>query len=178
MIETLAVVLELIEEQALRVPRAALRPLLVVVSLALATYLPSIAIILMWVAVVRYLPMALYERQGRHWARTAWRRTEQHANALSEALTRSLERSAELEQELERLKANQRSSRSAQGDPLYRKVGLHEAAPDWLIVAARRAYRGRLHPDRHPQHRAQAHDRYLRAEAVFDAIAEQRAAKA
>lgn len=53
---------------------------------------------------------------------------------------------------------------------LHRKVGLHPGAPDFLLIAARRAYRMALHPDRHARHARQAHKRYLQAEAVFDEI--------
>jgi hypothetical protein len=50
-------------------------------------------------------------------------------------------------------------------DPLYRRVGLSEAAPDWLITDARRAYRKKLHPDGHPAHRKQAcHERFVEAD--------------
>ncbi|WP_462118944.1 J domain-containing protein [Methylorubrum extorquens] len=55
-------------------------------------------------------------------------------------------------------------------DPLYHSLGLHPGSPDWLVVAARRAFRTRLHPDRHPRHRQQAHERFTRAEAQFDLI--------
>lgn len=55
---------------------------------------------------------------------------------------------------------------------LHARVGLAENAPEWLVTSARRAYRSRLHPDRHPPHRRQeAEDRYKLAEQVFDEIA-------
>jgi len=57
---------------------------------------------------------------------------------------------------------------------IYQQVGLHPRAPEFLITAARRAYRGAIHPDRHPRHRQQAHDRFIKAEAAFDRIAELR----
>lgn len=53
---------------------------------------------------------------------------------------------------------------------LYRKVGLHPGAPEFLVIAARRAYKLSLHPDRHLRHARQAHERYLQAEAVFEEI--------
>jgi hypothetical protein len=58
---------------------------------------------------------------------------------------------------------------------LYRKVGLQPGAPEFLLIAARRAFRLALHPDRNPRHARQAHERYLQAEAVFDQIARLRA---
>lgn len=54
---------------------------------------------------------------------------------------------------------------------LYRRVGLSPAAPAWLVQAAQRAYRARLHPDRHPpQFKQAAEQRFKAAEAVFAEI--------
>lgn len=55
---------------------------------------------------------------------------------------------------------------------LHARVGLSETAPAWLVTSARRAYRSKLHPDRHPPHRKdEAERRYKQAEQVFDEIA-------
>lgn len=69
---------------------------------------------------------------------------------------------AEAEAEAEMLRAELQRCRSAaaaaEPDPktaLYRRVGLADSAPEWLIRAARRAYRVALHPDQHPPHRKQ-----------------------
>ena len=69
---------------------------------------------------------------------------------------------AEAEAEAETLRAELQRCRSAaaavEPDPktaLYRRVGLADSAPEWLISAARRAYRVALHPDQHPPHRKQ-----------------------
>jgi hypothetical protein len=85
----------------------------------------------------------------------------------------------EAEAEMETLRAElQRcrwASTAAEPDPktaLYRRVGLADGAPEWLISAARRAYRVALHPDKHPAHRKQEAERRLKiAEGVFDQIA-------
>ena len=73
--------------------------------------------------------------------------------------------------EIERL----RSAAASEPDPraaLYYKVGLVPSAPGWLVLAARRAYRVALHPDKHPAHRKQEADRRFKlAEATFDEIA-------
>jgi len=54
---------------------------------------------------------------------------------------------------------------------LYRMVGLHEGCPDFLLQAARTAYRKALHPDGQPEwHRAEAERRFKQAEEVFAAI--------
>lgn len=55
---------------------------------------------------------------------------------------------------------------------LYGRVCLSPRAPEWLVVAAQRAYRTALHPDRHPAHRKpEATRRFALAEEVFDQIA-------
>lgn len=76
-----------------------------------------------------------------------------------------------LRSEIERL----RLPAASEPDPkaaLFRRVGLNESAPDWLISAARRAYRVALHPDKHPVHWKQEAERRLKmAEGVFDQIA-------
>jgi hypothetical protein len=54
---------------------------------------------------------------------------------------------------------------------LYAKVGLHEACPDFVLRAARTAYRKALHPDGQPErHRADAQRRFIEAEGVFEEI--------
>ena len=71
--------------------------------------------------------------------------------------------------EIERL----RSAAASECDPkaaLFRRVGLNDSAPQWLIAAARRAYRVALHPDKHPAHRKQEAERRLKmAEASSSA---------
>jgi|ThiBioDrversion2_2_1062182.scaffolds.fasta_scaffold29576_2 hypothetical protein len=73
--------------------------------------------------------------------------------------------------EIERL----RLAAASECDPkaaLFRRVGLNDGAPQWLVAAARRAYRVALHPDKHPAHRKQEAERRLKmAEGVFDQIA-------
>lgn len=85
-----------------------------------------------------------------------------------------VEAEAEVEKlrgEIERL----RSAAASEPDPkaaLFRRVGLDENAPHWLVAAARRAYRAALHPDRHPfRHKSEAERRFIEAEAIFDQIA-------
>jgi hypothetical protein len=54
---------------------------------------------------------------------------------------------------------------------VYAKVGLHEGCPDFVLQAARTAYRKALHPDGQPErHRAVAQRRFIEAEAVFEEI--------
>lgn len=42
-------------------------------------------------------------------------------------------------------------------NPVYRRVGLHQDAPEWVIVAVRKAYRKHLHPDGHTAGQTQGH---------------------
>lgn len=88
---------------------------------------------------------------------------------------------AERDAQIADLKVDLVQARSASGarpetpeQCLHRKVGLHPGAPNFLLIAARRAYRLSLHPDRHARHAKQAHERYLQAEAVFDQIEKMR----
>lgn len=77
-----------------------------------------------------------------------------------------------LRTEIERLHASRPVSEPDPKAVLYGQVGLNPAAPEWLILAARRAYRTQLHPDRHPAHRKrEAERRFVLAEQVFDEIA-------
>lgn len=74
--------------------------------------------------------------------------------------------------EVERLRTSRPVSEPDPKAVLYGLVGLNPTAPEWLILAARRAYRTQLHPDRHPAHRKrEAERRFVRAEQVFDEIA-------
>lgn len=58
-----------------------------------------------------------------------------------------------------------------QANPLYRRVGLDEDAPERVIHAVRRAYRAKLHPDRHrPRVREDAERRFKETESIFDRI--------
>ncbi|MBM6583993.1 hypothetical protein ILT44_27720 [Microvirga sp. BT689] len=54
---------------------------------------------------------------------------------------------------------------------LYAKVGLHEGCPEFVLQAARTAYRKALHPDGQPErHRVEAERRFVEAEGVFEEI--------
>lgn len=54
---------------------------------------------------------------------------------------------------------------------LYSMVGLREDCPDFVLQAARTAYRKALHPDGQPeQNRAEAQRRFVEAEGVFEEI--------
>lgn len=92
---------------------------------------------------------------------------EGHAVMLAERDTRI----TRLEADLAQARLISTTPSETEEDRLYRRVGLHPQAPEFLVHAARRIYRTQLHPDRHQQHARQAHQRFIRAEATFDDIA-------
>jgi hypothetical protein len=84
--------------------------------------------------------------------------TQREADALRTAKER-------LEHDLKNAKAAKMCNRP---NPLFRRVGLDESAPEWVVMAVRRAYRKRLHPDAHPEGRKrEAERRFKEAEQVF-----------
>ena len=92
---------------------------------------------------------------------TDLREARREANTLRAAKGR-------LECDLTNAKGAQTHSTS---NPLFRRVGLDENALEWVVVAARRAYRARLHQDVHPAHRnAEAERRCKLVEEVFAEI--------
>ncbi|CAO4170563.1 J domain-containing protein [Methylorubrum aminovorans] len=179
MIALVCFLVESLEEQVLRLRSVTvMRAILVILSLVMLSYAPMIGGLLIWAATVRYAPMALHERQKRHRIALARKAADDNAAAVSEVLRRLQAHTVALEQEIDRLRASEATKNRMATDPSYRSVGLHERAPDWLVIAARRAYRTYLHPDRHPRHREQAHDRFVQAETVFDTIYAQRQIRA
>jgi hypothetical protein len=80
-----------------------------------------------------------------------------------------------LRSDKERLERDVQSARAAQTDNrpnlLFRRVGLDEGAPEWVVVTVRKAYRKRLHPDTQPERRkCEAERRFKEAEQVFEKI--------
>lgn len=64
-------------------------------------------------------------------------------------------------------------------DPLYRRVGLDRDCPDFVLKAARRAYRVTLHEDKHPpEHKRVAYEKLVAAEQVFDTLFQRRGLRA
>jgi hypothetical protein len=88
----------------------------------------------------------------------------QRVSALQDSLSQSQEQVRSLQQEL--------SPRShATGNPAYRRVGLAENCPEFLLKAARRAYRQHYHPDPRPPHeKVEAEQKFKEAEGVFDTL--------
>lgn len=132
-----------------------------------------VALTLGWAGLIRYAPRALRIVREHDELREACRAAEIAAAEAGTGLDEACQRIAELEGELAKAQAAIRLVRVP--DPLYHRVGLHSDSPNFLIVAARRIFRSKLHPDRHPaRHRQQAHERFVRAEATFDTIYRER----
>ncbi|MGH1570892.1 hypothetical protein ACRAWG_09715 [Methylobacterium sp. P31] len=141
--------------------------------LVIATALPPwLTILVLWSAALRYVPLIASAARRHKRARRALEvERESHVAILAERNAQI----AALEVNLARARSNAGVGQETEEERTYRQVGLHRRAPDFLITAARRAYRAALHPDRQLQrHRQQAHQPYLQAETVFERIVELR----
>lgn len=59
----------------------------------------------------------------------------------------------------------------ASADPHHVEVGLHQSAPDFLVRAARTAFRKAYHPDTKPENeKATAETTFKRSEAAFERL--------
>lgn len=166
-----------IEIAILRMPGWVLRlGLAVTMLITMTTLSPIIYGPLLWVLASRYFRLTeiVVEELGQQ-CRTQRRLEEDqegHAVVLAERDTRIMS----LEADLVAARVSARRTVERDGDPVYRRVGLSPSAPDWLVQAARTAYRRRLHPDVHPpHHRPHAHDKFIRAEEAFERIGRLRA---
>lgn len=148
--------------------------LAVTIAAALATLPLMIGGPVIWVLSMQFVMLS--ESLGRvlgehHWAR---RRVETERDENAALLAERNAQIASLKAELAQARSNSGVRQETDEERTYRHVGLHPRAPEFLVTAARRAYRSRLHPDRHPGHRSEANSRYLKAEAAFERIAELR----
>lgn len=168
MLAPLTGLLDGVEQALARKPRM-LRALLVGTAVAVFVFGPWwLWPCLGWVLVLRYVPLAverggeLQQERSAHLEARAAARTAEAAVRQARMTIMSLRR--------EQAQAAQAGQDDNPTDPLHHAVGLHPRSPDWLVVAARKAYRSRLHPDRHPRHRHQAEQRFVKAERVFEQI--------
>jgi hypothetical protein len=124
------------------------------------------AVSIMLTIVIGYLLLALFGCLGDE---------QESAAALAEAQ----EQLRHAEQRIEALRRTlasvgrshgPQSGRSDAQSP-YRRVGLAEDCPDFVLKAVQKAYRVNLHPDLQPAaQKAEAEKRFKQAEAAFDQI--------
>lgn len=152
-----------------------MRTLLILAALAWAISLPWMAmfgyIVLIIIAVAGlWLISVSLERRAASKSSAGNTIDANYVTVLENMVVEAEAEVEKLRDEIERL----RSAAASEPDPkaaLFRRVGLNESAPQWLVVAARRAYRAALHPDRHPfRHKIEAERRFIEAEAIFDQI--------
>ena len=96
--------------------------------------------------------------------------TEAELQARIRALQAELTRVQDAEEALRRQLAGFRRHGAAEAPPSdHARVHLAESAPDWLIAAARTAFRKQYHPDRHQDEatRRRAHQAFVEADAIF-----------
>lgn len=144
------------------------------IAAAMATLPIVIAGPVIWVCSMQFVMLAesVSRVLGDH--RRAQRRADTAHERNAAHLAERDAKIASLAAELAVARSNSGARRETEEERTFRQVGLHPRAPEFLITAARRAYRSRLHPDRHPRHRSEAQDRYLKAEAAFEEIAKLR----
>ena len=107
-------------------------------------------------------------------------RVESAANAYERAYTEAQLRISELEAFEQRAKEAEERVRILEKDlarsgkvrnSLFRRVGLDEDCPNFVLQAVRRSYRKQLHPDtKATQHKGAAEMEFKEAEEVFDAL--------
>lgn len=160
----------------LKMPRWKVRVWLAVVITLVLTSLPGpVAGLALWMLALPYLMMAETLARMIGEAHRERRRLEaEHEGRISLLVERDT-RIAALEADLVQSRSASTTHRETAEQVIFRKVGLHPGAPEFLVLAARKAFRLALHPDRHPRHRQEAHDRFIEAEATFDKIARLRA---
>lgn len=150
-----------------------MRTLLVLAALGWLMSLPWQVVlfcVVIMIAGVSYIMLRLHTLPDRHGGRKAGI-DHHYVAALESMVVEAEEESDRLRTEINRLRASCPVSEPDPKVALFRRVGLSPAAPEWLVLAARRAYRTQLHPDRHPPWaKEEAERRFKRAEATFDAI--------
>ena len=163
------------EIRVLTMPGWRLRIWLAATIVAALTMLPlSIAGLTLWVVSLRYMMLTETAAYRLSEYRRATRRLRIDLDETAALVAERETRIAALEAELTRVRSDSCTRQTTEVEKIYQQVGLHPRAPAFLVVAARRAFRSALHPDRHPRHRSEANSRYLKAEAVFERIAQLR----
>ncbi|WP_267359331.1 MULTISPECIES: hypothetical protein [unclassified Methylobacterium] len=169
--------LMVVEQRLATLDEVELRLIVGIVAAAILAICPNyVALVLGWGGLIRYAPRAIGGSQELDQLRAACAAAQAAATEAGTALDDACERIVELERNLAAARAAVRPAQTS--NLLYHCVGLHEGSPTFLIEAARRAFRARLHPDRHPpRHHAEAHRRFVQAEQAFAVIFAKRGIK-
>jgi hypothetical protein len=163
------------EYRLLALPSGRLRMGVTAAVLVIATALPPwLTILVLWSAALRYVPLIAIVASAARRHKRARRELEAERESHVALMVERDVKIATLEADLARARSNSGVRQETDEERTFRQVGLHPRAPEFLITAARRAYRAALHPDRHLRNPSEAQDRYLKAEAAFERIAELR----
>lgn len=133
-----------------------------------------IAVVTLWLAALASMAMTKTLARMLNEQHSVRQQLEAERGRQASQIVQQATEIVELKADLERARVVSSSAQETEAHRIYRRVGLHPQAPEFLVAAARRAFRSALHPDRHPRHRKAAHDRFLKAEAAFKRIAELR----
>lgn len=145
------------------------RALIILGSLLMIVKWPVLSGVILWISVVWAIPLMLSDRREVVRLRSVCESAGAEAGTLRNVLIAAQEQIARLEQQLQAAKEHQ--GRESKGHPLFRRVGLDEVAPDFVIRAVHKAYRKALHPDGKPQqHRVEADRRFREMEHVFSEL--------
>lgn len=146
-----------------------LRIVIILGSLLMIAKWPVLSGVIVWISVVWAIPLVLSDRREALRLRSQCQSTEAEVESLRRALTVMQSQNADLEQQLWEAKDRQR--RRGRGHPVFRRVGLDENAPDFVVQAVHKAYRKALHPDGKPnRHRVEADRRFREMEQVFSEV--------
>lgn len=118
-------------------------------------------------------------------AELRFRKTERARRLLIEVITWGAELERKLTQaqlaeltarlQMAEQKVSEAQARNGNGHRLYSEVGLHPDCPDFVLSAARRAYRKAFHPDgQAAEGAAEATQRFREYEAIFDRLEQSR----
>jgi hypothetical protein len=157
-----------------------MRMLLVRISLGVGVVLltmqwPAPVLLGVWGLVIWLVPRAYRDYREVRELRGLVGPAVQRVKELETDLVLIRETNVALLAEIEQLQAHAASANASNTKvtrhPLYRKVGLDQDAPKWVVETVRREYRKRLHSDGRPPHqKAEAERRFKQAEAVFEEI--------
>jgi uncharacterized small protein (DUF1192 family) len=141
----------------------------------LAEQWPAPVLLSIWAMIIWLVPRAYRDYREVRRLRALANPAAERVKELETDLILIRETNVALLAEIEQLQAHAASTNApnsrAAGHPLFRRVGLDQDAPKWVIEAVRKEYRKRLHPDaKPPGQKVEAERRFKEMEAVFAEI--------